>query len=346
MKKTTWPLLVFAFAAVWMACDNGPNFYEITYGPGVYITHEGSGNNGTVSYIKRDIGGVWADIYPNVNGGDPIGGKVYSLQSYGGYTYIITENKIVIVDWAEFKFHASIDNFLMAREMVTSLDTAYVTEWRSLNEDSGWVRKVSLSTNTYLDTLKVGKRPTKMKPVNSQLWVVNSNDSTLDVINPASFSVSATIGVDYNPQNLVVDKNGIVWVLCRGKLSTEPGGPTNGSLLQINQYNYSTINTFSLSGNPNYLIMSDDGEYIYYHINGGVYRMDVDALTLPSATFVDAVGTTSAMNIDPSTNFLYIADEKNGTSNGRLRWYNGSTGLWIDSSDVGVKPSSVFFIAE
>lgn len=344
MKKI-W-IALFLITGIIVSCDNEPDFYEISYGPGVYILHEGANNNGIVSYIKRDIGGVYTDIYQNKNQ-EPIGGKVKSMYQYNGISYIVCENKIVAVDWAEFSYLHTIDNLMLAQFMYNSKDTAFVTEWRSLNEDSGWVRKIDLTTQAPLDTLKVGKRPAHMLRIGNRLFVSNTNDSTVTVVDIAGFTVETTIQVDYNPENLVLDNNGVIWLLCRGKLSIEPGGPTNGSLMKIDPNSLTVTNTIPFSGgNPNFLRIKADKEHIYYYHEGGIYYMDIDAPILPSSPLINVVGNTSAMDVDPETGFVYVADEKDGNSNGRLRWYNGSTGLWVDSSDISIKPSGFYFISE
>lgn len=338
-------LLLLALPLLWTSCDNDPNFPEATYFTGVYISEEGSGaGGGTVSYIDRSIGGVERNIYQLANS-TAIGGSVQSLCLIPGFVYVVCSDKIVQVDVYEFKNNTSIPNFMEAREMVTKDTLGFISEWRS-STDSGWVRVVHIGTNQVLDTLKVGKGPTKMLQAYDKVLVCNSLDSTVSVINTTTVAVENHIAVGDFPQNIISGAGNVAWVLCKGK-DAASGGPTAGKLVPIglSTLTIGTVLTFPVGNNPDFLAAS--GAFVnnfYYYYNAGIYRVDATNPALPPAPLIHTVGTTNAVGVDPETGFVYVADRKNGLTDGRLRWYNGTTGLWVDSSDVGIKPNNFLFV--
>jgi|GEM_PF-5893183 len=343
MKRLFYGLTLLT-AALW-SCDYEPDWSDGTYGPGIYITNEGAGTaNGTVSFIDREFGGVVNDIYDKANDGS-IGGKVQSMYFTPGIFFLVCSDKIELVDNIEFHPIGTINGFMQAQRFVVNDTIAYVTEWRN-PADSGWVRSISMFTNLPVDTLKVGKGPKHMYKVGNSLFVSNSLDSTITVINTTNFTVQTTINVGDRPENMEMDQNGLLWVLCKGRTSADAGGPTPGSIVRFNPSTFVVADEipFPASGNPNFLRAKREWDAMYYYYDNGIYLMDIDAVTLPATPLIETVGNTNALGIDPHTGFVYVADKKNGTTNGRLRWYNGASGLEVDSGDVGIVPNDFFFV--
>lgn len=177
------------------------------------------------------------------------------------------------------------------------------------------------------------------------VYVVNAggygNDSTVVVIDPSTDAITKSIKVGYNPNSMVVDKNGMIWLLCSGYTDASYSLTKPGALVAIDPTTNSVEKTmtFALLKSPTSLTINSTKDQLVFMYNGAVYQQDITASTLTSTAKINR--SFYHISIDPSSNILYATDPKDFSSNGLLVRYNNFTKM--DSCTVGVGAGELFF---
>jgi len=176
--------------------------------------------------------------------------------------------------------------------------------------------------------------------LNNTLYVPNSYDNTVSVIDASTNKVTSTVTVAAGPQNVVADQANNLWVLCSqpyGATSTPPAalvrfapGSTTAQL---------TL-PFASSG-PSQLRISPDKTQLYYSYNGAEYKMSTTATALPTTIFMRR--NFNGFAIDPRDNSIYGAVSTGYTTNGYFLHYPAGGGKALDSVTVRVGPNGFAF---
>lgn len=361
-KSFVYSLLTGLFL-VFSACrDNDPDAPRGRYERGVFIVNEGSfGNgNGEISFYDLDSLKVTNGIFGKENRrpdgtARPLGDVVQSMSIHNNTAYIIANNsnKIVVADAFTFTQTAEIQ-LKQPRYMVTDGNTGYVTEWVSndfRNPPKGRVAIIDLQTNSTWpqDTISTdGFFPDQLVLRNKRLYVINSNDNSVSVLNVDTRKLESKTVVGKNPNGIVADRNNDIWVSVSGEadFSAFPVVTTltpakllrfaiNGNALQLK-------NTFTF---PDYgignLMVNNTGDKLYYSFNKKTFEMPVSATTLPAQEFLNR--SFYGIGIDPASNVFYGGVAPNFSSNGKMIRYNLATKAPIDSATVGISPNGFVF---
>lgn len=350
IKRNMLRYAFFVLPVVWLSsCTQEANPGEGEYGPGIFVVNEGNfgSNNASVSFIDRADGQSYNDIYSQANNGVLLGDVAQSILIHDGKAYIVVNNssKIEVVDGITFKHSATISGLTLPRFMTVQGNKAYLTQWVSLS-GNGKVSVIDLATNTIGTEIPVGVLPERMLLQDNHLYVTNSNDTVVHIINTTTDAVETTVTVGDWPSYIVSDANGLLWVLCSG-VPAWAGTPTAGSLVAIDPQTHAVVHDFTFPGNtanPAHLCIDPSGNRLFYFYNGGVYAMGITDGNLPSTPLFPAPLGIYGMGIDPASGMLYVADAGSFTASGWVRWHSVSTGAAIDSASVGLAPNSFFFL--
>jgi YVTN family beta-propeller protein len=256
--------------------------------------------------------------------------------------YIIVNNsaKIEIADASTFKSTGVINGLKLPRYMAVLNNKAYVSCWVKAdyaNRTAGEIAVIDLNTNTVVKTIPVGWLPERLLITNNKVFVTNSNENTVSIINAATDQVENTLTVGDSPNSLVTDAAGKLWVLGAGNYITN-------SVSKLHRINPVT-NTIEAGhdfpyGSAEDLIINDTRNTMYYSFGGQVFRMGIAESTLPATPFINRY--FYGIGIDPETNSIYGADAGKFDSNGKAIRYS-ATGQAIDSFTVGVIPNDFYF---
>ncbi len=347
MKKS---LLAFLLGATVLAgCDPkkedaGPS---VPSSPGVYILSEGQfgKGDGTISAFGTTSKALLTDAFGTINNGSALGDVIQDMGIAGtqGYICVNASNKVEVVSVPDFKSLATIRNIRQPRYFAaTSATRGYVTSWRGpyTNYQPGKVMVLNLTTNTVIDSITVGRNPEQLIALNGLLYVPNSYDNTVSVIDAATNKITSTVTVTAGPSSIVADQAGNLWALCSqpyGATSTPPA-----SLVRFTPGSTTAQLTlpFASSG-ANRLRISPDKTQLYYGFNGAEYKMSTTATTLPTTPFIRR--TFNGLGIDPRDNTIYAAVSTGYTTNGRFLRYPAAGGAAIDSFTVKVGPNGFVF---
>ena len=330
---------------IFHSCD--PEYTnQKNYSSGIFITNEGSfgSSNGSVSFISRTDFSLENNIYANANNGAVLGDVVQSKNVYNNKAYIVVNNsnKVQVVNLNDYTITGTIENRSLPRYIEFYQNKAYLTEWVSFS-GNGRVSVINLSDLSVVQEISVGAAPEKMLIDNGKLYVVNSNDNTISVIDVNTNTIIQNINIGDWPNSIVKDVNGFIWVLCGG-MPEWTGTPSVGKLIKLNPLTQQIESSFDFpntSSNPNLISIDGSKSLLYYSWGQAIYKMNVSDLQLPANPFIQA--NAYGLGVDPQSGNVFVADAGNFVQNGIVRWYNGTTGIIIDSVSVGIAPNCFYF---
>ena len=355
MKKQFVPFV--AALALLAACN--PKKDEERFEPapttGVFVLSEGQFGvgDGAVSVFDKNTKAVNVDAFGSANGGAKLGDVVQDMGVQGnkGYIVVNASRKIEVVSLPDFKTAGTIGGLNQPRYFTsTSATRGYVTEWRGPYTGylPGVLSILDLTTNTVTSRVTVGTNPEQLLALGGKIYVPNSKDNTVSVIDEAAGTLAYTITVADGPSSMVADKDGNIWVLCSGfvtYLNVPPYTATrvsNGTLLRFSPGNPAVQLklTFPGTSGPSKLRINPAKDQLYYSFGGAEYQMSTAATALPTAPFIRRSFTGFA--IDPRDNTIFAGVSPSYNSNGRFIRYQ-ATGAAIDSFTVKVGPNGFVF---
>lgn len=374
MKRNLFLLL--ALATLLFSCkpDQPVNPGAITIGSGVFVLNEGNFQfaNSSLTFYDIEADTVINDLFYKVNNA-PLGdvaesmalvdGKLYIVVNNSKYIYKVDANTIVCDTTKPYK----MGGFYSPREILfVAPDKAYVTDIVGTNI---WI--INPQEMKHTGTIAMGNTTEKMLRVGNELFVSNwsyyytdaySHDSyhTVQVVDLNNDVKVADIEVGKEPNTMVVDKYGHVWVLCEGRSWDEEydaeGVPygENPTLWEIDpmlrtaELRYEFKGPYEdddeIKGVASTLRANPAGDQFYMIYNNEVRRFDLATMSL-SETFritPEPQGLFYNMTVEPRTGELYIADAKNYMKNGTVYRYT-SDGLLLASFEAGIIPSAMLF---
>lgn len=351
----TRTLLTGLGAVALFSCDpdnDGPGGVPTPAGNGsnVYIVNEGQFGtpNGAISLFSKTSNTVVNNnLFTSVNN-RPLGDVVQSMTVVGdrGYIVVNATGNLEVVTMADFDDVATIERLQQPRYFIAvNADKGYLTEWVQFGQ-AGRVAVIDLRTNTVTKTIPVGRQPEQLLLANGKVYVTNSDENTVSVINTGSDAVEATIPVQDGPNSLVQDNSGNIWVACRGitrYASTPPYAvlsSTNGALSRFNPGNPAAVTTLPFTtGGPSSLIINGAKDQLYYRYRGGVYQLGASATALPATPLIRR--SFYGLGIDPQNNTIYGSISPFTTTGKVIRYQPG--GAAIDSFGVNIGPNSFVF---
>lgn len=323
-----------------------------TIGKGVLVLNEGSytNANSTLTFYDTEHDSVMNQLFYRVNGA-PIGDVGQSLCLLDGKLYIVVNNSKYIykVDAQTIQCDTTqpfkLDGVLLSpRYMVpVAANKAYVSD---LISKELWI--VDPQTMTLSGTVSMGKPTETMVQVGRELFLTNysryyANDiqnNTVQVVDVENDVKVAEIEVGYEPNGMVVDESGMVWVLCEGDVNDFDVPST---LWQIDPRLKRATLMRTFEGKAMNLAIDSSGRLLYYLVDGDVHRCSIDAPEADDAFCIPAEGRLLyKIAVNPHTGDLYVSDAKNYLVNGSVYRYT-SDGLLLGSFDAGICPGFMLF---
>lgn len=356
--------LISAFATRWLffalsllalaSCnkdDSQPK--EQVFGPGILIANEGPFQNGsgTLTHWDRQSGEVTQDAYGVANPGEKLGNIVQSMAIQGDRLLIAVNNagKVVVADAGTLKYKGEITGLAMPRYIVPvpGTDKAFVSQWGSSGLE-GSVALVNIATFAVEATVPTGAGAEAMLLNGNELWITNSGgfgrDSTVVIIDANNLQVLKTIVVGDNPNSIVRDQNGDVWVVCGGySHNFDPNDPlsTKGRLVRIS--NKAVAKIYELPNDAGRLITTPTGNRLFYLSNrygGQVYEFYPSQTQINNTPFLD--GAWYSLGYDPVENTLLVGSAADFASAGVVRVVD-SSGNIVREIPAGIIPT--FYLA-
>ena len=358
MKRINLLLLAFVAALLFSCKPEQPaDPSTFTVGSGVLLLNEGNyqASNASLTFYDPVADTVANNLFYKVNNA-PLGdvaqsmalvdGQLYIVVNNSNYIYKVNANTMVCDTTKPFK----LTDFYSPREMhFVAPNKAYVSD---LMGSGLWI--VNPEDMTHAGFVETGNTTEKMVQVGNELYVSNwsyyyinadSHDSynTVQVIDVNNDVKVADVEVGKEPNTMVVDKNGHVWVLCEGR-SWDMDYGENPSLWEINPMLKTAQRRYEFDGTVQVLKSNLAGDQFYMIYNNEVRRFDLASMGL-SETFgiITESGTLFYnMAVDPKTGDIYVTDAKNYSMNGTVYRYSND-GVLLNSFEAGIIPSAMLF---
>lgn len=365
MKKLA---LLLALVSLMAGCKK-ENGREIFYYPsaGVFVINEGNFNNedASLTYFNPATGEAEQEVCYLANN-RPLGDVAQSMTIIGkkGFVVVNNSNTVVAIDTDNFEYIGQIDGLNSPRYVLpVSGNKIYISSMFS--------NKITIADpNSYLPTGKeidlgdgdgLFNSSEQMVKVGNDVFVCSwSYNNKIFRINTQTDLVTGTITLDYaQPQSIVVDKNGKLWVASDGGYEWEGAPsftPTESALTRIDAKTFTVEKTFVFSGSdsPSKLAINAAGDKIYFINNAwgvpggagdGVFEMSITANALPVEPLIpmgDAL--FYGLGVDPGNGDIYVSDAVSyfPVGNGKAYQYS-SSGKLIKEFATGIFPGGFCF---
>lgn len=331
MKTTNFKFLMLLLAGslFYTSCkkeDTPPVVEEEeTVADGLYVLNEGNwgAGNTTLTYYNVATKTATTDYFFNKNGSglgdtgnDMIkhGKKMYIVMNISSYVQVtdLAGTHVKKIDFKDAGGAARQPRYAVAyknKVLVSSYD--------------GTVAVIDTASLTIDKFITVGSNPEQMAISGDKLFVANSGglnlvmDSTVSVIDLASYTEIFKIKVKQNPNAVVADNAGNVYVACIGNYGdVEPGLFKINAFTNVVTYRNDEIAVGDMRFHNGFLYTT--GGYL-----GGavVSKLNTATLTPEGTSFIKdgtTITTPYSLDIDTDNGDVYVTDAKNYTSSGEV----------------------------
>ncbi|HQO50237.1 MAG TPA: DUF5074 domain-containing protein [Bacteroidales bacterium] len=324
-----------------------PIEYENKLGNGFYVLNEGNFTygNASMSYYQSDSSKMLQQVFYNRND-VPLGDVAQGMTFWGDYAFVIVNNSGIV--WAinaeTAKIVSKLSGLHSPRYMIViDANKSYISDFQMKG-----ITVVNTSTLQAQGTILTGKTTERMVLYQDKVFVANwsnynqtSTNNTIQVIDVIRDKLTDSIVVTKEPNSMVLDKFGKLWVLCSGGYLNEE----QPALYKINTTNLAIESVFTfqnINSSPNQLTINASSDTLYF-INNNIYRMPVDATSLPEHAFVDRKNRNFYhLAVDPNTSEVLATDAGNYLQSGYVFRFKPD-GTIIDSLAAGIIPGFIGF---
>lgn len=331
-------ITIFCIALWVLSCGPGPEpevpFMGFT--DGVLVINEGNfqQGNASVDFIGDP---VQQSVFATVNE-RPLGDVAQSFTRVGERGYIVVNNsgKIEVVRLPGLESECTISGLGSPRYMtVVGNNKAYVSD---LYCDC--IHVLDLGGCQKTGTIPTGGWTEQMYVQDTLAYVTQTGTDQLLLIHVQTDVLLDSMEVGREPNSLVRDRDGKLWVLGSGGLQE-----TQAQLVRVNMTDRTVEARFTfadLAASPEELHISPAGNVLYYLDQGKLWSMAIADTTLPASPFVPAGSNNFyGLGVDPSGD-IWVSDAGDFVQQGRVFRYS-STGNLEGSWPVGVIPGAFAF---
>jgi hypothetical protein len=285
---------------------------------GVFILNEGNdkGNDAGISYYNFETETFTLDIREG-----KLGDLAQDMMAYGSKLYISMSgsSNITVLD---IKTHELLKQ-IEVKDKDKPRQPRYLTAYKEniyASTYDGNVIRIDTATLTLQAVTKVGKNPEGIAVVNGKLYVANSGglnyasqmppDSTLSVVDIATFKEEKTIKVGVNPFIVKAGNDDNVYITYIGDYGDIPGG------IQKLDTRTGTVTNLNISASRKFVLL-DDLLYFYnvtYDENWvstgsfGVYNIATGLQTSGFISDGTEIPSPYTIGVNPRTKEVYVAN--------------------------------------
>jgi DNA-binding beta-propeller fold protein YncE len=338
---TAIPILVLCL----ISCepnDPGPvivtDAKTVLEGNGIFIMNEGNftRGNGSLSFYSSDSAKIYNNIFYAANKRTP-GDIPFSMYVSGDTACLIINNsgKIEVVSRKTMLSLKAITGIKSPRYMVkTGGDKYYIS---SLYSDS--LTLFSLSSCSVTGFIDIGRSSEQMLVSGAKAYIASwSGGRVVTVVDIASDEIIKTIEVGLEPESMVSDRDGNIWVLCSGGYM----GEEDPVLMRIDPSTdlITRSVSFSRSAYPTNLRINAAGDSLYY-LKNGVFRMSVYDNTPPVEPLIREQGRLFyRMEPDNLNSSIFVTDANDYQRSGFILRYSNN-GTLLESHVAGIIPGNM-----
>jgi len=337
MKRLFFCLTVTLFICSSCEKDKDKTPDSFLSGNGVFILNEGNFGRatGSISFYSYDSVKMFNNIFLNANQ-RPLGDVPNSMLISGDKIFVVVNNsgKVEVVEKESFKSIATISDINSPRDIAEVSSTkAYVT---SMYSDS--VIVIDTKNDVISGYINIRRTSESIVVRDKRAYIANCvGGNEIMVINTDTDKVIDSIKVAAEPESMVFDKNGMLWVLCNGGWAKEK----EAELLAVNiaSKDIKSLPFPSMADYPSCLRIDGTGSTLYF-LNSAVQKLSIDDTAIPSGAFISSYFYN--LGINPTTGDVLVTDALDYQQQGNLLIYN-SAGSLSATHEVGIIPGKMYF---
>jgi hypothetical protein len=308
---------------------------KVFEGNGLFLMNEGNftWGNGSLSFFSTDSGKIYNNIFFASNKRTP-GDVPFSMLLRGDTAFLIVNNsgKMEVIDSRSIRSIKTITGLKSPRYIVEVAEgKGYIS---SLYSDT--VAIFDFHTTSVSGHINIGCNSEQILVADSKAYIASwSGGSRIAVVDINNDLLLKFIEVGKEPESMVRDQNGNIWVLCSGGYT----GDDKPTLFCLNPLTDQIITEFEFdnSSYPTNLKISAAGDTLYF-IDRGVFKMSVNDAALPLIPFITEDGKLFyRMEPDVRNSEIFVTDAGDYQHSGHLLRYS-SNGKIIDSHVAGIIP--------
>ena len=294
---------------------------------GLYVLCEGNmgSNKARLDYMNLETGTYYSNWYgaQNPKQVKELGDVGNDIAVYGNklYAVINCSHKVEIMDLQARRIgQVDIPN---CRYLAFHGDKAYVSAYVGSLADPdllGSVFEIDTATLQITREVKVGHQPDELCVVDDKLYVVNSGgyltnryDSTISVIDLATFTEIKKLPVGLNPTRVRVDEQKHLWICCQGNYKDIQPQVVVHDLNNVIKRIPTPCANISIYGETAYVIDNETKT---------VKTISTENYSLSPFTFHLSPSFENPYGLLATKDALYITDAKNYVSSGVLHCYS------------------------
>ncbi|MCF8302599.1 MAG: hypothetical protein K9I94_04915 [Bacteroidales bacterium] len=315
---------------------------------GVFIVNEGNfgQNSSSISFFSYDSLSVTNNVFFNANN-RPLGDVTQSMTIIDTLGFVVVNNsgKIEVMDLDNGNSVSTISGLPSPRAIIQiNRAKAYVSDFRS---DSIAIIDVNnFSITGYINLGRTSECFMKFAGVVfvcnwSEFYQPDKKNDQVVVIDAVTNQVIDSIRVVKEPNSMVIDNNGKLWVLSSGGFQNDE----TPALQCIDPIERKIDKKFlfpDVNSSPEDLVINKSGDTLLF-VNNDIYKMPVSAAALPSTPLVQANERNfKAMDVDPETSRIFTADALDYQQKGIVYEYTFQ-GDEVRSFRAGIIPGDFAF---
>jgi len=198
--------------------------------------------------------------------------------------------------------------------------------------DYSLTKKVSLSNWGWLEEMQIQ---------GDKLYACNRTKNKIDLVNLETNQLESQIIVGKDPESIVADSSGDVWVLCTGGF--DKNDREKASIYKIRESSSTLMFRFAdIENSPTRLRMSKSGDKLYF-INNGLYQFSLNSIGEPVSILAQSSGQVFyGLGINPANGNLFLTNAKDYQSSGEILELDGNASV-IQKFNTGFIPQAMGF---
>jgi hypothetical protein len=308
---------------------------------GAYILNEGNfqWGNARLDYVNLSSGIVTKDIFNSVNS-RPVGDVLQSASYIKGNIWLVVNNsgKIEVINSKDCQSIQSISGLQSPRYAVpVSDDRVWVSDLYAnginIVSSDNFERKGFISLPGWTEQMLLHF---------TGVWVTNVRRSFVYLLHPESNTILDSVEVGLGNQNIVQDLSGNIWILAAG----DAGQNIPGRITCVDPETRQIVKQFIFNEPGGHsLVLSLDKNYLFYIYSGAVWKLALQANSLPAAPIVPASkdNILYGLSVHPRSERLFVLDAKDYVSEGKVYEYSYE-GVMQREFSAGVIPSTMIFV--
>lgn len=324
----------------------------------LFICNEGNFmyGNASLSVYNPDDKSVANQIFYSANN-FPLGDVLQSMTIIGNRGYLVMNNsgKVIVMDINTYQYIGTIKGLTSPRYIEQVNDTKiYISDLYS-----NTIAVVNPQTFEVTGQIEIGKGTEQMVRSADYIYVCSwSFNNQIFRIDTRTDKLAGALTVTKQPNSMVLDKNGKIWVLSDGGYPGSPYAPEIAALTRIDPTTFTIEQQFDfpdIKASPSELCINSAADTIYY-INGGfasdgtkngLCRMGVNDTKLETIPFIPENGRLFyGVAIDPKTSEVYISDAIDYVQKGIVLHYSADGKELKDQFKVDIIPGAFCFKPE